>query len=179
MPADLDKTVIRIRAARNLSEKIALDTRSPTIVARMASAAEAVDASSREAFAAMTEATAPKTEEHKPLAQESRAGKASGGAIREAGPQNAGKAAGSRSSRFLWRNMVIGWLLASRRNDEKAALVLSLAGSLREKPETPANETSYRQSLFPSEPEHGRRFPVANGRRYGLVPVSGEALRRR
>jgi hypothetical protein len=63
--ADLDKTIIRIRSARNLPEKIVLDTRSPAIVAP----APAADSSSREAFAAMTEATAPKTEDQKPLAQ--------------------------------------------------------------------------------------------------------------
>ena len=66
--ADLDKTSIRIRSARNLPEKIVLDTRSPAIVAP-APAAEAADSSSREAFATMTEATAPKTEDQKPLAQ--------------------------------------------------------------------------------------------------------------
>jgi hypothetical protein len=67
--ADLDKTIIRIRSAQHLPEKIVLDTRSPAIVAPMAPAAEVADSSSREVFAAMTEATAPKAEEQKPLLQ--------------------------------------------------------------------------------------------------------------
>ncbi|MBR0719021.1 hypothetical protein [Bradyrhizobium liaoningense] len=67
--ANLDKTIIRIRSARNLPERIVLDTRSPEIIAPMAPAAEAAESSSRKAFAAMMEAAAPKTEEQKPLAQ--------------------------------------------------------------------------------------------------------------
>ncbi|MGY8684449.1 hypothetical protein Q2941_42875 [Bradyrhizobium sp. UFLA05-153] len=67
--ADPDKTTIRIRSARSLPEKIVLDTHSPAMVAPMAAAAEVANSSSREAFAAMTEATAPKTEDQKPLAQ--------------------------------------------------------------------------------------------------------------
>jgi hypothetical protein len=66
--AHLDKTIIRIRSARSLPEKILFDTRSPAIVAP-APAAEAADSSSRDVFAAVTEATAPKTEDQKPLPQ--------------------------------------------------------------------------------------------------------------
>jgi hypothetical protein len=43
--ADLDKTIIRIRSAQHLPEKIVLDTRSPAIVAPMAPAAEVADSS--------------------------------------------------------------------------------------------------------------------------------------
>jgi hypothetical protein len=48
--ADLDKTIIRIRSARNLPEKIVLDTRTSAIVAPMAPAVKAAESSSREAF---------------------------------------------------------------------------------------------------------------------------------
>jgi hypothetical protein len=67
-PSPPTSTTIRIRSARNLPEKIVLDTRSPAIIAP-APAAEAAQSSSRETFAAMTEATAPKTDDPKPLAQ--------------------------------------------------------------------------------------------------------------
>jgi hypothetical protein len=66
--AHLDKTIIRIRSARSLPEKILFDTRSPAIVAP-APVTEAAASSSREAFAAVKEATAPKTEDQMPLAQ--------------------------------------------------------------------------------------------------------------
>jgi hypothetical protein len=66
--AHLDKTIIRIRSARSLPEKILFDTRSPAIVAP-APVTEAAALSSREAFAVVTEATAPKTEDQRPLAQ--------------------------------------------------------------------------------------------------------------
>ncbi|MGV7219453.1 hypothetical protein [Bradyrhizobium sp. UFLA05-112] len=67
--ADFDKTIIRIRSARRLPEKIVLDTSSPAMVAPMTPAAEVANSSSSEPLAAMTEATAPKTEGQRPLAQ--------------------------------------------------------------------------------------------------------------